>query len=410
MSATSKSLRIAIVQIDVYEQALEYKEIGAGVSLGRNTLRVIKEIGLYEQTYAIAGKTNIWLSARRYDTGEEIVRIKADGDEPSHLPVHRAEFLALLVRAIEDRTAATLHPNKKCLTIEDIDDTIVLNFADGTVATAGLVVAADGIHSRIRQHYINDNCQFGEMVVYLGLVPTDAIKDWWPLDTYSPIWIGPSRYFIVYPISDGALLNIGAFIATDGKALETKTESWTLRGHRSDLEKDYADFDPTVKRLIQYLDEKPLKWILYDRPLCNKWIFANGKIALLGDAVHAMVPHQGAGVGQAIEDGYIFGQCLRDYLNDSSSHTLEDWLMNAYQSVRLPRAQRVQTTSRENGYNLHVGSNIFKDPMFEERLKQNLQGRMPWIWTGDLDATYNDARKNMLSGGADNASCKALPV
>lgn len=140
MSAPSKSLRIAIVggglgglmaalcvhsfcdptaiKIDVYEQASEYKEIGAGISLGKNTLRVIKQIGLYEQTYAIAGKTTSWLSVRRYDTGEEIVRIKADGDEPSHLPVHRAEFLDLLVHTIRDRAAATLHLNKKCLAIE----------------------------------------------------------------------------------------------------------------------------------------------------------------------------------------------------------------------------------------------------------------------------------------------------
>ncbi|EHK24200.1 uncharacterized protein TRIVIDRAFT_146135 [Trichoderma virens Gv29-8] len=315
MSAPSKTLRVAIVggglgglmaalcihsfcdqgelQVDVYEQALEYKEIGAGVSLGRNTLRVIKQIGLYEQILAIAGKTDIWLSARRYDNGEEIVRIKADGDEPSHLPVHRAELLALLVRAIKDRAAATLHPNKKCMTIEDNNDAIVLNFADGTMATAGFVVAADGIHSRIRQNYHNDNAQLGEMVVYRGLVPTTAVKDWWPLDTYSPIWVGPNRYFIVYPVSDGALLNIGAFVATDGKSLKRKTESWTLRGDRFDLEKDYSDFDPTVKRLIQHLDENPLKWILYDRPLCDKWVFANGKVALLGDAAHAMVPHQG---------------------------------------------------------------------------------------------------------------------
>ncbi|KAK4068108.1 hypothetical protein Trihar35433_6668 [Trichoderma harzianum] len=432
MSAPTKSLRIAIVggglgglmtalcvhsfcdpttiKIDVYEQASEYKEIGAGVSLGRNTLRVIKQIGLYEQTYAIAGKTNIWLSARRYDTGEEIARIRADGDEPSHLPVHRAEFLALLVRTIKERAAATLHPSKKCLTIEEMDDAIVLNFADGTTATAGLVVAADGIHSRIRQHYHNDDAQFGGMVVYRGLAPTDAIKDWWPLDTYTPIWIGPGRYFIVYPVSDGSLLNIGAFVATDGKSLKNKTESWTLRGDRLDLEKDYADFDPTVSRLIQHLDEKPLKWILYDRPLCNEWVFANGKVALLGDAAHAMVPHQGAGVGQAIEDGYILGQCLRDYLNDSGPRTLEDWLTNVYQSVRLPRAQRVQTTSRENGNNLHAPSNTFKDPMSEECLKQNLQGRMKWIWDDDLDAMYNNARKNMLSSGADNASCKDSQV
>lgn len=149
------------------------------------------------------------------------------------------------------------------------------------------------------------------MVVYRGLVPTDAIKDWWPLDTYTPIWIGPGRYFIVYPVSNGSLLNIGAFIATDGNSLKNKTESWTLRGDRFDLEKDYADFDPTVNRLIQYLDEKPLKWILYDRPLCNKWVFANGKVALLGDAAHAMVPHQGMRYKQLVHHLLTLHRCWR---------------------------------------------------------------------------------------------------
>ncbi|KAL7929231.1 hypothetical protein V8C35DRAFT_331899 [Trichoderma chlorosporum] len=315
MSASPQSLRIAVVggglgglitalcihsfcdptaiEVDIYEQAPEYKENGAGVSLGRNTFKVLKQIGLYEQTYAIAGKSNIWLSIRRYDDGEEIVNIKADDDEPSHLPVHRAEFLNLLVNTIKERATATLHSNKKCVGIEDVDDAIVLKFADGTTATAGFVVAADGIHSRIRQQYNNDNAQFGEMVVYRGLVATNAVKDWWPLGTYAPVWIGPGRYFIVYPVSDGAMLNIGAFVATDGESLKNKTESWTLRGDRLDLEKDYADFDPTVKRLIRHLDEKPLKWILYDRLHCDKLIYASGKVALLGDAAHAMVPHQG---------------------------------------------------------------------------------------------------------------------
>jgi salicylate hydroxylase len=104
------------ISINVYEQASEYKEIGAGVGIGINAARLIHKLGLGEAANSIAGDRNgIWLAFRRSDNGAEIVTVPVHDREPiKQLPMQRSEFLDLLVDAIRTRDAATLHTNKKC--------------------------------------------------------------------------------------------------------------------------------------------------------------------------------------------------------------------------------------------------------------------------------------------------------
>jgi salicylate hydroxylase len=108
------------IEIDVYEQAAEYKEIGAGVSLAVNASRLIEKIGLFDDCHAIAGsRKNVWLSFRRYDNSEDIHTAELDRFIlEKQLPMHRAEFLEVLVQAIRKRGAATLHTNKRCQSLD----------------------------------------------------------------------------------------------------------------------------------------------------------------------------------------------------------------------------------------------------------------------------------------------------
>lgn len=110
----------ANIQIDIYEQANEYKEIGAGVGLGPNASRLIEKLGLVEEMRRIAGKRNhIWFTFRRYDTGAEVLRIEVpEQDRRLHLPMHRADLLDLLVRETQRRSAAVLHTKKQCRKLE----------------------------------------------------------------------------------------------------------------------------------------------------------------------------------------------------------------------------------------------------------------------------------------------------
>lgn len=116
------------IKIDIYEQAPEYREIGAGVGIGPNAAELVKKLGLLEDALKIAGdRHGIWLSFRRYDTGSEIhtIRTPTEGNT-AQLPMHRAEFLDILVRAVESRRAATLHTNKHCQALEVLFITLIL--------------------------------------------------------------------------------------------------------------------------------------------------------------------------------------------------------------------------------------------------------------------------------------------
>ncbi|GAD93130.1 hypothetical protein NECHADRAFT_88763 [Paecilomyces variotii No. 5] len=336
------------VQIDVYEQAPQYKEIGAGVGMGPNAAKLLDKIGLFDKAYEIAGKRGeVWVSFRRYDTGEEVVTVPVtETGKITQLPMHRAEFLDLLVREVESTQAATLHTKKQCRRLDD------------------------------------DNARYGNMIVYRGLCPMSEVEDWWPLESYAAAWMAPGRHFLTYPISQNKTLNLIGFVTTKWEDVGDIKESWTLTADKSAIQKEFDEFEPTVRRL-------PSK----------KWVFAGGKVALLGDAAHSMLPHQGAGAGQAVEDGYILGRVLQDFFRTGSRDTkaLENWL-NLYQAVRLPRAEKVQQTSRQAGELYEMQAPELKGLSYEECLpivKRLVENRMSWIWGEDLDQIYEKARENL---------------
>ncbi|KAL6874721.1 FAD/NAD(P)-binding domain-containing protein [Trichoderma novae-zelandiae] len=388
------------VVIDVYEQAPEYKEIGAGLGIGVNAAKLLHRIGVGEDVNKISGHRNgIWISFRRYDTGSEIVTVPVDDrQEIRQSPVHRAEFLALLFGHVKKRNAATLHINKKCIELKDQGNFVELCFADGTTTTADLVVGCDGIHSNIRSQFRSDNPKYSGRMCYRGLVPIKDLESWWPFQSYSVSWLGPDKHFLAFPISRNTILNIVAFVYSDDDRMK---ESWTATGHRSEVQKEFESFDTTVRKTISFMNENPSKWILNDRELLDQWIYGNGKIVLMGDAAHAMLPHQGAGAGQAIEDGYILGRAIADYLATSSereTQSLEKW-MQLYQDVRLPRAQKAQATARQAGQVYEMQTPEMKGKAYEDCLplvRDSLKDRMQWIWAGDIEAEYAAKKQRLM--------------
>ena len=125
-------------------------------------------------------------------------------------------------------------------------------------------------------------------------MPTSKIEAWWPFPTYSVSWLSKDKHFFVFPISQNRTLNIVAFVSTPEETLGGLRESWTSTGERSQLAKDFEDFEETVRKVISLMDSRPSKWILNDREPLEQWVWARGKVVLMGDAAHAMLPHQGA--------------------------------------------------------------------------------------------------------------------
>lgn len=165
---------------------------------------------------------------------------------------------------------------------------MTLRFADGTEALADLVVGCDGIHSTLRSQFSSDNPRYSGRVAYRGLVPIDKIKPWWPFHTYSVSWLGLGKHFLVFPISRNRTLNIVAFVSTGEKELGGLKESWTATGDRDDLAKDFDGFESTVRKIISLMPQHPSKWVINDRDPLDQWVFASGKVVLMGDAAHAV--------------------------------------------------------------------------------------------------------------------------
>ncbi|KAL2018212.1 hypothetical protein VTK56DRAFT_1119 [Thermocarpiscus australiensis] len=411
-ATTTTTTSATPIQVDVYEQADAYRDIGAGIGIGVNATKLLHRIpGLGAAVNAIAGsKDGVWFALRRWDDSREITTVHAgDQGEVRQAAVARAELLGLLVEFVRARGAARLHVRKKCRGIEDLGDAVRVSFEDGTSVETDLVIGADGIHSAVRRQFVRDQAVYSGKIIYRGLVPISQLPDPWPLPSYSVMWIAPGKHVVVYPISSNKTLNFVGCITKDKEKVRDFRESWTLTCDRKELEQDFEDCDEMVQKIISLLPERPSKWLINDRDPLPGWTFLGGKVTLLGDSAHAMVPHQSAGGGQAIEDAYIISRALSEYLErrtrGDKAARLDKW-MGLYQDVRLPRAQRVQETSREAGYLYQLQVPEMQGKTYDECLPILLDGmknRFKWIWAEDLDVAYDMARMNMLEAEAAEA-------
>ena len=157
------------------------------------------------------------------------------------------------------------------------------------------MVAADGIHSELRPYVFPPSKPvFHGTVSYRGLVGCERLPDW-PMDRWQ-MWAGPSKHFLVFPVRHGAMVNYVGFVPTD----EEMKESWSAPGDPAVLRREFEGWDPRIGDVLRQVD-KTFRWALYDREPLGTW--TEGRLTLLGDAAHPMLPHLGQGANQSIEDG-----------------------------------------------------------------------------------------------------------
>ncbi|KAK3115863.1 hypothetical protein LTR53_004363 [Teratosphaeriaceae sp. CCFEE 6253] len=384
--------------IDVFEQASQYKEIGAGVGVGINAARLFHKLDLGDRLNSIAGhRTGVWITFRRFDNSDDIVTVPVnDNEKIRQAPCARTELLDLLKAAVEERGAATLHTRKQCRSVEDLGHSVHVHFADSTTAEADVVIGCDGIHSAIRNQFVVDKPVFSGQIAYRGVIPIASLSSW-PLPSYSVAWLAKHRHLLVFPISRNEQLNIVAFVTKPENEVADVQESWTSICDRQEVFDDFAGFDKTAQEVLQLMPEQPSKWRLNDRQPLDRWHYMGGKVILLGDSAHAMLPHLGAGAGQSMEDGWLLGRAFSEHLAGSSNahFTSLESTAQLYQTVRLPRAQKTQATSRAAGNTYEMQTEDMMDRTFEEcipMIAQRTRERMKWVWEEDLDAAYEKAR------------------
>ncbi|SHN46491.1 FAD-dependent monooxygenase [Cryptosporangium aurantiacum] len=363
--------------VRVYEQAGQLSEVGAGVQVSPNASRVLHGLGLAEALAATGVKPLAW-HQRRWDDGRTLLRAPlAEALEATfgfpHYQMHRADLLDALAAALPPGVVFLSH---RLAGFAEDTDGVELRFADGRRARADVLVGADGIHSPVRQALFGpDRARFTGCVAYRAVVPAERLRHL-GLEVTAQIWMGPGRHFVHYFISGRRLVNFVAVVEQD----EWTRESWTDRGEIADALAAFAGWHPQVRDLLGAADETYV-WALFDRPPLPRW--SVGRVTLLGDAAHAMLPFMAQGAAQAIEDGAALAACLRDIRSPADVAGA----LTRYERVRLPRTSQLQAMSAGNKTRFHLPDG----PDQEERDRQIADGSQAWslnaqAWLYDYDA------------------------
>jgi salicylate hydroxylase len=322
------------LRVTVYEQAPALGEIGAGVFLTPNSVRQLQRVGLESAVERCGARVGTGSQYFRHDgTPIAPVQVTDSSGWNATFGMHRADFVGLLADALPSGVVQTGH---RCIAFAQDGDTVRLSFAHGALAEGDLVVATDGIHSELR-HYVVPPSRpvFSGSVAYRGLVPHERVPQW---STSSwQMWLGQSKHFLTFPVRAGKLINFVGFVPAD----EEMKESWSAPGDPDVLRAEFAGWDARIGSVLQHV-QTTFRWALYDREPLPTW--TKGRLTLLGDAAHPMLPHLGQGANQAIEDG----MALATILARTERKTIPAALL-AYERLRRERVAQVQRGARENG-------------------------------------------------------------
>ena len=322
------------LSVSVYEQAPALGEIGAGVYVTPNAVRHLQRVGLGEATAkygALVGKHSHYY---RHD-GQPIAPVQVTDLHGWNATygMHRADFVEFLSANLP---RGVVHCGHRATGFEQSGDKVRVKFANGATVEADIVVAADGIHSELRPYvYPPSKPVFHGTISYRGLIPRERLPDW-PMDRWQ-MWAGPSKHFLVFPVRHGTMVNYVGFVPTD----EEMKESWSAPGNPDTLRAEFEGWDPRITQVLKQVDHC-FRWALYDREPLPTW--TKGRLTLLGDAAHPMLPHLGQGANQSIEDGMALATILSQVDNADVSEAL-----NAYERLRRERVAEVQLGARQNG-------------------------------------------------------------
>ena len=252
---------------------------------------------------------------------------------------HRADLHAMLANAFP---ADRLHTGHGLIGIADDGDRVEAEFENGTRIRADMLVGADGIHSAVRAALLGpDNPRFTGCIAYRGLVPPERLRHL-DLGATIQVWMGPGKHFVHYPVQAGRLLNFVCLIEQDS----WRRESWTDRGEVADALAAYADWHPHVRAIIESVEEMFI-WALFDRPPLPRWSI--GRVTLLGDACHPMLPFMAQGAAQAIEDAATLTAIVARSGGEDIPHALR-----LYEAARLPRTAQIQGLATQNKLRFHL--------------------------------------------------------
>lgn len=365
--------------VEVYEQAPELREVGAGLQLSANGTHVFYALGIGEalkrHSCEAQGK-----EIRLWNTGEtwklfDLGRASVERYGYPYFTVYRPDVLNVLADAVRREKSDAIRLGQKCVGFTQDSSSVSLHLENGTTAVGDALIGADGVHSRIRQGLFGeDSPQFSGIIAWRGIVPMEKL----PAHMARMVgtnWVGPGGHVVHYPLREGRLMNfVGALERSDWQV-----ESWSARGTAAELAADFHGWHDDVHAIIRGISV-PYKWALMVRPPMERWTL--GRVTLLGDACHSMVPFLAQGAVMAIEDGFVLARAMTEGEGDIPRRLLR------YEGARRERTRRAVEGSANNIQRFH--NPALADPVkgreYVERewAGQRVAERYEWLFRYDV--------------------------
>lgn len=366
-------------KVHVLEQAPELKEVGAGLQLSPNVLRALFALGL-ESTLREFAVEPSGKEIRLWSTGQTwpLFDLGASCVERYGFPyfmIYRPDLHTALHNAVRENDPDAVVLGARVTHVKQNSSGVSVFTADGRQFDGEALVAADGVHSPLRnQLFGEDRPEFSGCMAWRGVVPTANLPE--HLRRLVGVnWVGPGGHVINYPLRRGALLNFVGILERD----DWQVESWTTAGTHQECHGDFAGWHQDIHTMIDHIDT-PFKWALMSRKPLASWV--QGRVVLIGDAAHPTLPFLAQGAGMAIEDGYVLAEAL-------ASHQNVETAFSRFQQARLERCTTIVEKSTENGRRFHnkelanaQGAAAYVD---REWAPEKVQQRYHWLFNYRVD-------------------------
>jgi salicylate hydroxylase len=361
--------------VRVFEQAPEFKELGAGIQLGPNIFRALEKIGLKDAVLADAHRPP-GMEMRDALTGDLIHRIQLDTPafaEKFKYPyavTHRADIHGTFLKACQSDNHISLETERQVDHYEENDDGVSVVLSSGERVQGRALVGCDGMWSRIREQIVGDGKpRVSGHIAYRAVLRHDEVpKDLWRPDVV--LWAGPRTHFVHYPLRRGELYNLVAVFHSS-----RYVEGWNEEANPEELWAHFKGQVPQVLRMLERIETWRM-WVLCDREPIKDW--TKGRATLLGDAAHPMLQYLAQGACMATEDAVWLAEKAGAQPDDLPAAFL------AYQQQRYLRTARVQIMARVYGefYHARGPAAELRNQMLGSRTPEDALEGIAWLYGG----------------------------